>query len=264
MMGVCQLGNTIMHFTNAIVRLPSNATGRGLTTSDLGAPDEGKARAQFDAYVAQLQALGLAVTTLPALEDYPDSHFVEDTAVVMPELAVLTHPGAPSRRGEVDSVMAALAPQRKLVRMSARGTMDGGDVLMVDKRFFIGLTERTDEAGIAEFAGFVEPYGYTVQAIEVSAGLHLKSIVNYVGRNTLTVSAEGARNRAFAGFAHIVLEPQEEYAGNTLWINDTLITPLGYPSTLARLRELGLPVVVVDTSEFRKMDGGLTCLSLRF
>ncbi|MES2299756.1 MAG: amidinotransferase [Pseudomonadota bacterium] len=253
-----------MTFTHAIVRLPGSSTGQGLTTSDLGAPDEQVARAQFDTYVKHLLALRLSVIMLPPEPAYPDSHFVEDTAVVMPELAVITHPGAPSRRGEVDTIVPALAPYRKLARMSPNARMDGGDVLMVGKRFFIGLTERTDAAGIAEFTAFVAPHGYSVQAIEVSAGLHLKSIVNYVGRNTLTVNEEGARNPAFAGFDHIVVSGEEEYAGNTLLINNTLITPLGYPRTLARLQALDLPIIVMDTSEFKKMDGGLTCLSLRF
>ena len=142
--------------------------------------------------------------------------------------------------------------------------MDGGDVLMIDKRFFVGLTSRTDEAGIAEFAHFVEKFGYRVDTIEVSEGLHLKSIVNYVGCNTVILNEEGARHPAFAEYQHIVLKQEEEYAGNTLWINDTLITPNGYPDTLSKLERLGLRIIKVDTSEFKKMDGGLTCLSLRF
>ena len=110
----------------------------------------------------------------------------------------------------------------------------------------------------------VEPLGYTVHTIEVSEGLHLKSIVNYVGRNTLILNEEGTRHPAFSSFNHLVLAKEEEYAGNTLWINDTLITPVGYPDTLAKLQGLGLPIIALDTSEIRKMDGGLTCLSLRF
>ena len=103
-----------------------------------------------------------------------------------------------------------------------------------------------------------------MDAIEVSDGLHLKSIVNYAGRNTLILNEEGARNPAFAGFSHLILDKAEEYAGNTLWINDTLITPSGYPDTLAKLQTIGLPILQLDTSEIKKMDGGLTCLSLRF
>jgi dimethylargininase len=150
------------------------------------------------------------------------------------------------------------------VRMSERGHLDGGDVLLVDRQFFVGLTARTDEAGIGEFAAAVEPYGYRVTAIEVSAGLHLKSIVNYVGRNTLLLTEDYQHHPAFSGFSSIVIPEAESYAGNTLWINDTLITPQGYPYTLAQIEKLGMPIVQLDTSEFKKMDGGLTCLSLRF
>jgi dimethylargininase len=255
--------NFAMTFTHAIVRLPTDTT-TGLTTADLGVPDQIKTQAQFQAYVAVLRQLGLQVHVMPELAGFADAHYVEDTAVVMPECAVITHPGAASRRGEVASVASVLGDFRSLQHMSEKGHMDGGDVLMIDKQFFIGLTNRTDEVGISEFASFVEPYGYGVTAIEVAAGLHLKSIVNYVGKNTLTVNEDGARHPAFAQFAHIVLRPEEEYAGNTLLINDHLITPTGFPDTLAQLQKLGLPITQIDTSEFRKMDGGLTCLSLRF
>ena len=253
-----------MHYTHAIARVPSATCAQGLTTSALGAPDPERTRQQFDAYTGTLIGLGLTVTILPAQPAYPDSHFVEDTAVVGPEFALLTHPGAPSRQGETQTIEPALWRHRTVTRMGTGAHMDGGDVLMVDKRFFVGLTSRTDEAGVSALAALVEPFGYTVTAIEVSAGLHLKSIVNYVGRNTLILNEEGARNPSIAGFAHLILDPAEEYAGNTLWINDTLITPLGYPDTLAKLHTIGLPVIQLDTGEIKKMDGGLTCLSLRF
>lgn len=253
-----------MYFTHAITRLPADSVASGLTTANIGAPDPERTRQQFRNYVDILLGLGLTVTTLPPAADYPDAHFVEDTAVMMPELAIITHPGAPSRRGEVDTIAPVVSRFRHTVRMSSNAHMDGGDVLMIDKRFFIGLTSRTDEAGIREFAAAVEKFGYSVTAIEVGAGLHLKSIVNYVGRNTVILSEDSADHPAFRGFNQIVLAKEEEYAGNTLWINDTLITPSGYPDTLKKLKTLGLPIIETDTSEIRKMDGGLTCMSLRF
>lgn len=253
-----------MHFSNAIARLPSSSAGMGLTTSRLGLPDPKQTRSQFEQYIRALLDLGLTVTVLPAANAFPDGHFVEDTAVVMPELAVITHPGAPTRQGEVQTIEPVLSKFRPTVRMSEAAHMDGGDVLMIDKRFFVGLTSRTDEAGVAEFSQFVEKFGYRVDAIEVSAGLHLKSIVNYVGCNTLILNEEGTRHPAFSDYQHIVLTQEEEYAGNTLWINDTLITPDGYPDTFSKLERLGLKIIKTDTSEFKKMDGGLTCLSLRF
>jgi dimethylargininase len=253
-----------MYFTQAITRIPANSVANGLTTANAGAPDPERTRAQFRAYVDILLQLGLTVSTLPAQEDYPDSHFVEDTAVLMPELAVLTNPGAPSRRGEVQSIAPLIGRFRHTSVMSGQAYMDGGDVLMVEKHFFVGLTSRTNAAGVAAFRSMVEKFGYTVDAVEVAAGLHLKSIVNYVGRNTLVLSESSANLPVFAGYQKIVLDPAEEYAGNTLWINDTLITPTGYPDTLRKLEQLGLPIIQTDTSEIRKMDGGLTCLSLRF
>jgi dimethylargininase len=253
-----------MHFTHALTRLPADTVANGLTTSDFGAADPARTRAQFQTYVDTLMQLGLFVGTLPAEADFPDAHFVEDTAVVMPELAVITHPGAPSRRGEVETIAPVLSKFRPTVRLSQEARMDGGDVLMVDKQFFVGLSSRTNEQGVKEFAAAVEGFGYKVAAVEVGAGLHLKSIVNYVGRNTLVLAAENVDHPAFRGYRHLVLDKEEEYAGNTLWINDTLITPKGYPKTLAKLEQVGLPIIQIDTSEFRKMDGGLTCLSLRF
>lgn len=252
-----------MHFTHAIARLPADTCGNGQTTSPLGAPDIAATGQQFLAYIDTLLRLGLKVTILPAAPAFPDAHFVEDTAVVMPELAVITHPGAPSRQGEVESI-EPLFTDRPIFRMSPRGHLDGGDVLLVGKQFFIGLTARTDAAGINEFTTAVERYGYRVSAIEVSAGLHLKSIVNYVGRNTLLLTAAYQQHPAFAAFNSIIIPDAESYAGNTLWINDTLITPQGYPETLAQIETLGMPIIQLDTSEFKKMDGGLTCLSLRF
>ncbi|WP_413504065.1 dimethylarginine dimethylaminohydrolase family protein [Serratia grimesii] len=253
-----------MHFTQAIARLPADSCASGQTTAQLGAPDIVTTGQQFLAYVDTLLRLGLKVTVLPAAPVFPDAHFVEDTAVVMPELAVITHPGAPSRQGEVDTIAPLFDGERPVVRMSARGHLDGGDVLLVDRQFFVGLTSRTDEVGIGEFSAAVEPHGYRVTAIEVSAGLHLKSIVNYVGRNTLLLTEAYQHHPAFSAFNSIVIPEAESYAGNTLWINDTLITPKGYPQTLAQIEKLGMPIVQLDTSEFKKMDGGLTCLSLRF
>ncbi len=253
-----------MQYSHAIVRLPADSCGSGLTTASLGSPDLKKTSAQFDDYLNALRGLGLSVTVLPAQPAFPDSHFVEDTAVVTPEFALITHPGAPARQGEVATIEPVLARFRPIERISERARMDGGDVLMIGKRFFVGLSGRTDEAGVSEFSAIVEKFGYRVDAIEIGAGLHLKSLVNFVGRNTLMLSEDSARHPAFAGFDQIVVSKEEEYAGNTLWINDTLITPAGYPDTFSKLERLGLDIISVDTSEFRKMDGGLTCLSLRF
>ncbi|AOK61489.1 dimethylarginine dimethylaminohydrolase family protein [Burkholderia ubonensis] len=252
-----------MHFTQAIVRRPAASCAAGLTTAQLGAPDYDRTLTQFHAYCDTLRKLGVALVELPPLDAFPDAHFVEDVAVVTPEFAVVTRPGAPARRGETAHIEAPLAAHRDLLPMRD-GRLDGGDVMLVGQRFYIGLTGRTDADGIAAFESLVARYGYTVVAVPVGEGLHLKSVVNCVGDDTLLVNEALAGHAAFAGFRRIVVAPADEYAGNTLRVNDALITPAGYPRVHASLEPLGLPLHVIDTSEFRKMDGGLTCLSLRF
>ncbi|QCP54568.1 amidinotransferase [Trinickia violacea] len=252
-----------MQFTQAIVRRPSASCAAGLTTAQLGAPEYDKTLTQFHTYCETLCKLGVELTELPPLDAFPDSHFVEDVAVVTPEFAVITRPGAPARRGETAAIEAPLAAHRELLPMRD-GRLDGGDVMQVGKRFFIGVTSRTDVDGIAAFEALVSPYGYSVVAVPVGEGLHLKSVVNYLGDDTLLVNEALAAHAAFAAFRRIAIEPADEYAGNTLRVNDAFITPAGYPRVHERVDMLGLPLHVIDTSEFRKMDGGLTCLSLRF
>jgi len=236
----------------------------GITTSRLGQPDYEKALVQFDAYVKTLEDCGVSVIVLDSLAGYPDAHFVEDTAVIVPEVAVITHPGAASRQGEVSSIESALQPFRKIVRIHPPGTVDGGDVLTVKSHVFIGLSDRTNQAGATQLGRALTDYGYTWEAVPVAAGLHFKSSVNSVGDDTLLTTKHFADHPALAGFRRIIVSTPEEYAANTLLINDHLILPVGYPDTLGKLSALGLSIIELDTSEFRKMDGGLTCLSLRF
>ncbi|MGD2078286.1 MAG: arginine deiminase family protein [Chloroflexota bacterium] len=255
---------TTSHVTQAIVRQPGSNCMTGLTTGDLGPPDYDLLLAQHQAYVDALCELGLWVEELPAEPDYPDAYFVEDTAVVMPEVAVITIPGAPSRRGEQESIAQVLARQRMLAYIEAPGHLEGGDVLMVGRHFFIGLSERTNEAGAEQLAQIVAEHGYTSSTVPVGPGLHLKSSVNVVGPNTLLLTADFAGHPAFARTRQIVLDEAEAYASNTLLINDTLIMPAGFPLTWSKLEALGQPVIELDVSEIQKMDGGLTCMSLRF
>lgn len=236
----------------------------GITTSGLGPPDFSTALLQFDAYVKTLEYCGVAVITLEPLEQYPDAHFVEDTAVVTPELAVICNPGAASRKGEVPSIAAALAPFRNIVWIQPPGTLDGGDVLRVGQHFFIGLSDRTNEHGAGQLGAIVSGFGYTWSTVSVTAGLHLKSSVNVLSDDTLLTTQTYAAHPTLAGFHRIAVSSQEEYAGNTLFVNNHLIMPAGFPDTRDKLMVLGRPIIELDTSEFRKMDGGLTCLSLRF
>jgi dimethylargininase len=253
-----------MIFTHAITRRPVKQMAAGITTSTMGSPDYEKAMSQFEAYVETLNQIGLEVIVLDPLEGYPDAHFVEDAAVITPELAVIANPGAESRKGEVPSIAAALQHFRKTVWVQPPGTIDGGDVLMIGRHFFIGLSDRTDEQGARQLGEAVSAHGCTWTPVPVAAGLHFKSSVNAVSTDTLLLSRTFADHPALAGFNRIVISPREEYAGNTLLVNDHLIMPAGFPDTRQKLQALGKPIIELDMSEFRKMDGGLTCLSLRF
>jgi dimethylargininase len=253
-----------MIFTHAIARRPGPDMAAGITTADLGAPDAEKTQAQFDAYIDALKRCGLSVSVLEPLAGHPDAHFVEDTAVVTPDIAVITNPGADSRKGEVTSIASALSRWRETVTIQPPGTVDGGDVLMVAGHIFIGLSDRTNQHGADQLSDILAGHGDTVTQVPVADGLHFKSSVNAVAADTLLTTPAFAGHHALANFHQIVLSPQEEYAGNTLLINDHLIMPAGFPDTRKKLDELDKPIIELDTSEFRKMDGGLTCLSLRF
>lgn len=250
--------------TTAITRTPSAELSRGLTTANLGPPEYGKALSQHEQYVELLTRLGLKVEVLAPAEEFPDAHFVEDTAVVFPELALITRPGAPSRQGEAELMAAVLANYRKVVHIDPPGTLDGGDVLTIGRNVFVGLTDRTDRAGFNQLSKILTPLNYNCQAIPVSAGLHLKSSVNYIGNDTILVTSELAGNRAWEAYHKIIVDPQEQYAANTLWVNDNLLVPARFPRTTAKIKTLGLPVHELEITEMQKMDGGLTCLSLRF
>ncbi len=253
-----------MHFTHAIARKPGADFAAGITTSELGRPDYERMLAQHARYVGILEQIGLEVTVLEPLPGFPDAHFVEDVAVVTPDVAVITNPGAAARNDEKDYIGAALKPYRELAYIEAPGTLDGGDVLMVDTHFFIGISDRTNQDGAEQLGQILEQFGNTWEPIPVGAGLHLKSSVNYVGKNTLALSPSFADRTEFSAYDKIIVDPDEEYACNTLWVNDVLITPTGFPNTRSQLDNLGLEIIEIEVGEARKMDGGLTCMSLRF
>ncbi|OGO13332.1 MAG: amidinotransferase [Chloroflexi bacterium RBG_19FT_COMBO_49_13] len=251
-------------FTHAITRLPGENFADGLTTSTLGRPNYHLILKQHQAYRQALQSLGLEVILLPAESAYPDAYFVEDPAIVTPNLAVITCPGAPSRQGEGSTLEPVLKQYRPVVHIDPPGTVDGGDILMVESHFFIGLSERTNREGAAQLAKLLAVAGHTSETVLVASGLHLKSGVNFVGKDTLLITSSLADNPAFVKHKKILLDPTEEYAANTLYINDTLLMPEGFPKTHAKLDRLGMRIIELDVSEVRKMDGGLTCMSLRF
>jgi dimethylargininase len=255
-------GNPVLK--HAITRRPGKDLADGLTTAALGAPDFDLACRQFEAYCEALAACGLTVSVLEALAGYPDAHFVEDTAVVTPAVGVIARPGADSRLGEESSIAAVLADFRPLARIEDPGTLDGGDVLVIGTHYLIGISDRTNDDGARQLGMVLESHGCTWETVPVGAGLHLKSSVNHVGDETLLVEPAFADHPALIRYRRIEVPASEAYAANTLLVNDRLIMPAGYAATRAMLEPLGREIIEIDAGEFRKMDGGLTCLSLRF
>ncbi len=250
-------------FTHAITRLPGENFADGLTTANLGRPDYRIMLKQHAAYRRVLLSLGLDVLVLPPEPSFPDAYFVEDPAIVTPKIAVITFPGATSRQGEQDTLVPFLEYYRPLSFIQPPGRMDGGDVLMVGNHFFIGLSERTNPEGAAQLVGYLAAAGHTFETVPVAAGLHLKSSVNFIGNNRLLLTQNMSTYAGFASYQKIILDENEQYAANTLLINGTLLMPAGFAKTRARLASLGMPIIELDVSEVRKMDGGLTCMSLR-
>jgi dimethylargininase len=250
--------------TVAITRRPGRNFDQGLTRSKLGKPNYELALKQHASYVNALKTIGLDVIELESLPAYPDAHFVEDTAVLTPHVAVIANPGAFSRRGEEKSIAEVLARYRALETIQAPGTLDGGDVLMVGNHLLVGISERTNLEGAEQLGRIVEKYGYTFRPIQVGAGLHLKSSVNYLGQNHILVTREFKNHQALSGYDKTIVNREEEYSANTLWINDHLLIPRGFPDTRRKLEALNQKLIELDVSEMQKMDGGLTCLSIRF
>ncbi len=251
-------------FTHAITRKPGKNFAQGITTSVLETPNYELIAKQHEAYIRALKSLGLEVIVLDSEPDYPDAYFVEDTAVVTPDVAVITNPGAEDRKGEEDTIEPLLSKHRKTIYVKPPGTLDGGDVLMVDTHFFIGISERSNMEGAEQLGRILEKYGNSWAAVPVNSGLHLKSCVNFVGNNALLITEDFADLNEFKGFDKIILNKEEESAANTLLINDCLIIPKGFPDTRKKLATLGFDIIELDVSEARKMDGGLTCMSIRF
>ena len=251
-------------FDYAISRKPGPDFADGLTTAGLGKPDFTRICQQHLAYVDDLRSLGLEVTVLEALPGYPDAYFVEDVAVVTAEVGVITLPGAEARKGEAAHIVAALAKYRPIARIQPPGTLDGGDVMMVEKHCYIGLSERTNWEGAAQLGHILQGYGFEWTAVPLAGSLHLKSDVNYIGRNTLLLTEPMLNMQIFAGYAKILVDKEEAYAANTLLVNGRLLTPQGFPRTKAKLLAAGHDIIEMETSELQKMDGGLSWMSLRF
>lgn len=255
-------------FHSAIVRPPSENFAEGLTSVDLGAPDYARALNQHEAHCSALERCGLTLVRLKADARYPDSTFVEDTALVTERGgAVLAYPGAASRAGEVEGVAEALARfYSKLHSINPPGTLDGGDVCEAENHFFIGISERTNEAGAKQLAELLATFGHTSDFIDIrglKGILHLKSGLAYVGDKRLVVIEALESREEFRGYQLVRVRAGEEYAANCVRVNGYVLIAAAFPAIEGTLQHLGYQTIALDMSEFQKMDGGLSCLSVR-
>ena len=255
-------------FSHIICRRPGRSLAEGISggTYD-GIPQYERAIEEHNDYIDALTRCGLDVTVLPALEQYPDSCFVEDPAVITRKGAIITNPGAESRNGEKDEIepfVRRFFDDEHVKKIVAPGTLDGGDVMMVGDHFYVGRSARTNEEGIKQFAAILEAWGLECSEVKLEEVLHLKTGVNYLEDGNMLVSGEFIDKPDFAQYNKVVVPEEEAYGANCIWINGTVIVPEGYPTVLKAVQDLGYKTLVVDTSEYRKVDGGLSCLSLRF
>ena len=257
-----------MRFTRAIVRPPAATLAAGITSSRLGPPDLTLALEQHEAYCRALAGLGLSLVRLPPDPDFPDSTFVEDAAIVTSRSAILTRPGAASRAGEVAALGGVLCKWfPELAAITAPGTVDGGDVCEAGQQFFIGVSERTNAEGATQLGEWSARHGFSSSTIDIRAMpgmLHLKTGLSWLGDRRLLAGGEIAEYEALTEWEVVRVPEGEEYAANCIRVNNALLVAEGFPETSARLSELGYSLIPVAMSEFRKMDGGLSCLSVRW
>lgn len=256
---------TSKKFNYAIVRKPCREIVHGLTSSSLGSPDYSKALEQHVAYVKILEECGLEVRILEADNRYPDSTFIEDVALCTPKCAIITNPGASSRRKETDGMEEILQDYYDIIeRILSPGTLEAGDVMMVGDHYYIGISERTNTQGADQLIRILEKYNMSGSKVFLKEVLHLKTGLSYLENNNLLISGEFLHDSEFAHFNKIVIDSSEAYAVNSLWINGNVIVPAGFPQTAEKVKQAGYAVILVKVSEFEKLDGGLSCLSLRF
>ena len=222
------------------------------------------ARAQHHAYEELLEKLGARVVSLPAESNLPDSMFVEDPAIVLDEIAVIFPLGTKSRRPEATTLAQAIAKFRKLEYVTLPGTLEGGDILRVGRKLFVGLTKRSNAEGIRQLAAILAPHGYEVIPVPVTGCLHLKSAVTCLGRDTLLANRAWFDPAPFSAYDWIDVDPAESHAANALALANTIIFPVSFPGTCARVQAAGFHVTPLDISELQKAESGLTCSSLIF
>ncbi len=252
-------------FTKAIVRTPSKSMVDGLTTAKLGKPDYKKALIQHKNYIKALEKCGLDVTVLEPLEAFPDSVFIEDVALCTSKCAIITNPGAPSRKGEIVDLDKALRHYYfHIEKIDTPGTIEAGDVMMVGNHYYIGLSERTNVEGANQMVNILKKHEMRASLVTLEHMLHLKTGLAYLENNNLIATGEFLTMNEFENFNIIEIPKEEEYAANCIWVNGKVIIPGGFPKAKKVIEDAGYLTIEVDVSEFQKLDGGLSCLSLRF
>ena len=252
-------------FKKAIVRTPGKSMVNGISTAGIGIPDHQLALRQHASYIEALKACGLEVTVLPADEAFPDSTFVEDVALLTKECAIITNPGADSRRGETAAMKKILQNfYTNIEEVHEPGRVEAGDIMMVGEHFYIGLSERTNQQGAAQIIGFLQKYGMSGSVVTLEEVLHLKTGIAYLEKNNLLACGEFLAKPEFQKFNILAIDNNESYAANCIWVNGTVIMPQGYPKARKTIANAGYPIIEVDVSEYKKLDGGISCLSLRF
>ncbi len=255
----------VLKLSTAIVRRPCSNLTRGLSTSDLGKPDYDLALVQHDQYIDALKSNGLEVIILPADNNYPDSAFIEDVAILTPNCAIIANPAEPSRKGEIEEIPSILCKfYSNIEYIHSPGTLEGGDVLRTGLHYYVGISRRTNRSGARQFIKILEKYKISSSLIEIGDILHLKSIMAYLDNNNLVVAEDHAKHEALRKFNLIKINEAESYAANCILINGKVIMATGFPQANQAIRDVGYQTIQLNLSEFRKIDGGASCLSLRF
>lgn len=260
------MSNHSYRFTHAITRKPGRSITGGLRAVDTGAPDLALMLSHHAAYIAALKATGATVIELDPAEGFPDSVFVEDTALCLPEGAVIMRPGAPSRLGEA----AVMAPHLRahygqVIEIKGPGHIEGGDILVTEREILVGRSARTDAAGVAELAKLVAPWGHNLREVFTPPGvLHFKTDCSLLDGETILSTRRLAASGCFVGYRVIHTAPGEEAAANSIRFNNVVIMPAGFPGTRDAILAAGFSVTEIGNSECAKLDGGMSCLSLRF
>lgn len=257
-----------MFFKKAIVRRPPKSFPLAYQGApDHAAPDYDLAIQQHDAYIAALEECGCEVTVLPPVEHLIKSVFVEDPVVITPKGAIITNPGLAIRNPEKDAILPTikeLFDDEHIAYIELPGTLEGGDVMMVEDHFYVGKSNRTNQMGVDQFIKILADWGIKCEEVPLTTVLHLKTGANYLDNNRMIVSGEFIDKPIFDSYDKIIVPDEEMNAANCLWVNETIIVPKGYPTMLEAMQNLGYKTIVVDISEYEKLNGGLSCLSVRF